>query len=1521
MSRIVPRLNESIAIIGISCRFPGANDASAFWQNLHDGVESISFFSPEELIDSGVVPSTLINPNFVGAGSILTDIDKFDASFFGLNAREAQSMDPQERFFLECAWHALEDAGYDPEQFKAPIGVYAGCSMSTYLHEIYRNPEFVNLVGHLQILIGNDKDYLTTHASYKLNLTGPSFSVQTTCSTSLVSVCLACDGLRNHNCDMALAGGVCIRVPQVTGYFHEPGGIYSPDGHCRVFDARAQGVIFGNGVGVVVLKRLEDAIADGDAIYALIKGYAINNDGSAKASYAAPGLNGQEEVIVRAQASAGIQPQDITYVETHGTGTTIGDPIEIAALTKAFRRGTDEKGFCAVGSVKTNFGHLDYAAGVAGLIKAVLALKHKLIPPSLHFEEANPEIDFDSGPFYVNSKLAKWDTERLPRRAAVSAFGIGGTNAHVVLEEAPAIDVRSTLRPYHLLTLSARTSSALETSAANLAKYLRANSDLDAADVAYTYQTGRRAFNHRRAVVYEKTDDLANSLEQLESKRGFTATAATKERPVAFMFSGQGSQYVNMGRGLYRCEAAFREQIDHCCDLLRPYLKRNLLEILYPDTLDTHENEAQLRQTAITQPALFVFEYSLAKLWMLWGIHPSAMIGHSIGEYVAACLAGVFSLEDALPLLVERGRLMQELPEGSMLAVLLPENDARAFLDDDLSLAALNERSQCVVSGTSAAIDRLEARLSQQGVSYQRLRTSHAFHSQMMDPVLAPFTEKVRQVTLKEPEIPYVSNVTGSWIDPTAAQDPTYWAQHLRLPVRFALGLHEILQNPDQVLLEIGPGETLSALARRHSCKTPGHIVLPSVRHQQEPCSDSEFLLRTVGRLWSMGVPLDWSSLHRGESRRRVHLPTYPFERRRFWVDPPSNAEPAGPITKKPEISDWFYEPSWSFSIAPEYPNVESVVKQHRWLIFKSELNAINEVEVLLNKLGARVTMVREGPRFANIAPNEYEINPKLAADYQSLFRELRATGSIPTQIMHFWSVTPEDRELGTPDFDRAQEMGLYSLISIAQALIQEGIQDPLQLVIVSNYVHNVSGEEEICPAKSTVLGACKAIPQEYPNLSCRNIDLSALKTSGAGLEIAKQLIAEVASDFAEPVVAYRGGQRWVQAFEPVTLYEAPEICPMLREGGVYMITGGLGKIGLELARHLAVEVRAKLVLVGRSQFPPSEQWGELLSQGENNLVVQKIRAVQELERLGSEVMLFSGDVADERSMQCAAEDISKRFGGLHGLIHGAGDLRPDSFCAIDQATRDLCERQFHSKIRGLLVLHKVFKDSPLDFWILMSSISSVLAGLGYVGYSAANIFMDSFATEHNRRQKTPWISINWDTWNFDYNTGADGNTNPLLLSMNPEEGLDALERILSWTDLPQVVVSTGDLAARIDQWIDLKSLRDRVSEDGRQVHVDDRTELSTAYVPPRNQMEQTISEVWQETLGVSRVGALDNFFTDLSGSSLLAAQLVAQLRNKFQVNFSLRRFLEAPTVEGLAITIQGVAYAAGETAKSANTS
>ncbi len=715
-------------------RFPGAKSVAEFWRNLKSGVESIRPLSDQELLRAGVDAELLSDPGYVKVASALDDVEMFDASFFGFSPRDAAILDPQQRHFLECCWEALEDAGWDPQQFAGSVGVYAGSGFNGYLiHNLLPNQKLMKSAGEFVLRqTGNDKDVLATRASYHLNLTGPSMTIQTACSTSLVSIHVACQSLLNHECDMALAGGVTIEVPSHAGYEYREGEILSRDGHCRSFDAASSGTVFGSGVGIVILRRLEDALADGDQIHAVILGTAINNDGSRKVGYLAPSVAGQAEVVVEALSVAGVDADSISYVETHGTGTLVGDPIEVSGLTTAFRQSTDRRGYCAIGSVKSNVGHLDAAAGVAGFIKTVQALKHRQIPPSLNFSKPNPLIDFENSPFFVNTSLREWPNGKYPRRAGVTSLGIGGTNAHAVVEEAPRIAPSGPSRKFQLLTISAKTESALDSAATRLGNFLEEHPDVNLADVAFTLHRGRAKFAHRRAVVCQTPAEAATLLQ----RKGTGAASSTKdqlERPVIFLFSGQGAQYVDMGRGLYETEAVFKAHVDQCCELLAGPLGLDLRTILFPSG-DREEADRQLAQTATTQPALFVIEYALAKLWESWGIRPDAMLGHSIGEFAAACLAGVMSLEDALSAVATRGRLMQALPAGgAMLAVGLNEHEAIQVANGTLSLAAVNGRDQCVISGAAEPLREVESRLTRDGVSCHPLQTSHAFHSALMD--------------------------------------------------------------------------------------------------------------------------------------------------------------------------------------------------------------------------------------------------------------------------------------------------------------------------------------------------------------------------------------------------------------------------------------------------------------------------------------------------------------------------------------------------------------------------------------------------------------------------------------------------------------------------------------------------------------------------------------------------------------------------------------------------------------------
>jgi non-ribosomal peptide synthase protein (TIGR01720 family) len=1402
-------LADAIAVIGMAGRFPGARNLDEFWENLKSGVESISFFSDSEIESTGLYTDLLKDPRLVKAAGVLDDVDLFDASFFGFSPREAEITDPQQRLFLECAWEAFENAGYDAERFEGLIGVYAGTSVNTYLMNLYSNPELVSAIGPLQIVMANDKDFLSTRVSYKLNLRGPSLTVQTACSTSLVAVHLAAQSLLDGQCDMALAGGVSVTVPQKTGYLYQEGGIHSRDGHCRAFDSNGTGFVKGNGVGVVILRRLEDALNDGDNISATIRGSAINNDGSVKVGYTAPSELGQAEVIASALAIAGVGPETISYVEAHGTATPIGDPIEIAALNRVLNSDSQR---CAIGSVKTNVGHLDAAAGVAGLIKAVLALQHESIPPSLNFEQPNPQIDF-AGRFFVNDKLTEWKSS--PRRAGVSSFGIGGTNAHVVLEEAPAVESEVSGRSSHLLVLSAKTETALETATRNLAKYLAEHDEVNLADVAHTLQIGRKEFAHRRAVTCSNVADAIAALDSLDPRLVITAARESSDPAVVFMFSGQGTQYVNMGLELYRIEQVFREQFDLCAEAYKPYLDLDLREVIYP----LEEQRAdQLKQTYITQPALFTIEYALAKLWMSWGVQPKALIGHSIGEFVAACLAGVFTFADAVRLVVARGRLMQQMEPGSMLTVPLPEEEVRKLLAGrDLSVSAVNGPANCVVSGPTEMIDEFEWELSDRVVACRRLETSHAFHSAMMEPAVAPFIEEVRSVALKPPQIPLISNVTGQWISDEVT-DPSYWGRHLRETVRFSEGASELLRDA-HAFLEIGPGQTLSTLIRRQTGYSTQTVVATSLRHAQESGSDLARCQKSLGQLWAAGVSVKWKALYAGEKRRRVALPAYPFERERYWIEADLSAKTTSySREKKTDLADWFYVPTWKETLAPLASE-----ENRGWLVFADECGLAAELVQELKERQQDVFVVNDGPNTAE--------------DYRRLLRELRR---LPDVILHLSNVT--DSGSGRPINSR-----FFDLMFLAQALGEEMIasgseERSSRILVVSNGMQDVTGDDLWAPEKALLLGPCRVISQEYPNVICRSIDVIVHDRK----KLVARLIAEANSDSDETVIAYRGNRRWTQTFTPLRVPELKTHPVKLREGGVYLITGGLGGVGLEIAEYLARTAKAKLVLLGRSTH--QERAERLLS-------------------TGAEVLFAKADVTNVEEMRQALDKAFRRFGAIHGVVHAAG-VAGDGL--IQLKTTEAAANVLAPKVTGTLVLADLLKDTPLDFFVLCSSIRSLQGGAGHSDYCAANAFLDAFA----RYKNMPVQSINWGAWSevgmsVDYVRERNLDPDELLgTGMSSAEGVEAFARALQ-TNLPQIIVAPQDL----ETLLAIQS-SEPPKIAARAVH--QRPRLKGAFVAPQTETEQLIAGFWRELLGIETIGIHDNFF-ELGGDSILSLRITAR--------------------------------------------
>ena len=1168
-----------------------------------------------------------------------------------------------------------------------------------------------------------------------------------------------------------------------------------------------------------------------------------------------------------AQALAGVQPGTISHIEAHGTGTALGDPIEIAALTQVFRADTQAIGFCAVGSVKTNIGHLDPAAGIAGLIKTVLALEHRTLPPSVHFQRPNPAIDFASSPFYVASAAAPWPEGPTPRRAGVSSFGIGGTNAHLVLEEAPGRSPTAS-RGWQLLVISARSPAALDTATANLARHLDQESPASLADLAFTLQAGRTAFANRRALVCRDLAD-ARTLGSAKSARVLSGVVGPSDPAIAFMFPGQGAQYVAMGRELYLHEPVFAQHLDYCARYLFPHLNIDFRELLYSPSESTRIAAEHLQQTAITQPVLFAIEYALAQLWMAWGVRPTAMIGHSIGEYVAACLAGVFSLDDGLELVAARGRLLQQLPVGAMLAVALSEAAVQTYLDDGVALAALNTPDLCVVSGPQPAIERLAARLAASGIEGHRLPTSHAFHSPMMDPALAEYTRLVQRLPLSPPQIPFVSNVTGDWITPAEAMDPAYWTAHLRRTVRFADGVRELLADPARLLLEVGPGRTLATMARR-APNAKGRQILSSLRHPDEQHEDTHFVLETLARLWLYGAAINWPAIHHSERRHKVALPTYPFERQRYWIDPPSSvpAKPArtthGSPNVKMDIADWLYAPSWRRTVGPD--SVEEHAPGSSWLVLADATVGPALIEQLESE-GCDVVHVVPGGRFDRVSERAYTLDPTRRADYEALAQQLRDLEQTPRYVAHLWGITTTGL-----DFEASQQLGFYSLIFLMQTLAPTSAPVSLRVLVASCGTQAVLGGDRIVPAAATSQGLCRVIPQEYLNVACCHVDLENATTG-----VASSLIAELRAGCQDAVVAYRRGHRWVESFQP--LRTGADGKSRLREGGVYLITGGLGRLGLILADDLVRRVRATVVLTTRSA--PSQD---------------RLRALQRLEAQGGRVLVEIADVADAVSMTALINSIVAQCGALDGVVHLAGLTDESSMAEVRALSPELCEAHFRPKARGLLVLTGALRGQPLDFVLLFSSLSTVLGGLRMAAYASANTFMNAAAAQSDAGGSLPLISVAWDGWERD---GASGDR----AYVEPREGLEVLHRILAMPHPPRVIaVSSRDLEARLDRWIRLTMPADHASQSDLPQHA--RPDLAAIYVAPRNGVEERVANLWKTMLGVERIGIDDNFF-ELGGHSLLVIQLASRLRATFDIEVGADAIFDTPTIAGLATTIE----------------
>ena len=1374
MSEEGPGEND-IAIVGMALRVPGASSPTEFWQNLREGRESIVDYDEETMLASGESKEALRNPAYVRRGGALRDMKLFDRDFFGFGPKEAAILDPQHRHFMELCWEALEDGGHTPKRFDGRIGLFGGCGMGSYFYfNVCSNRDLVDSVGLFLLRhTGNDKDFLATRVSYVLDLKGPSINVQTACSTSLVATHLACQSLLTGESDLALAGGVTILFPTEAGYVFRDGEVLSPDGHCHAFDHRAQGTILSSGGGVVALRRLEDALADGDEIYAIIKGSAVNNDGGQKVGYLAPSVDGQAAAMTEAYSLADLDPTSIGFIECHGTGTYMGDPIEIAALTQAFRASDPDKSagnqFCRIGSVKTNIGHLDTAAGVVGLMKAALALKHGEMPPSLNYDRPNPEIGFEHTPFVVNDTLRAWPAGREPRRAAVNSLGVGGTNAHVVLEESvdSAVSTPSE-RPFTLLQISARAKKSLDGACERLASHLEDHPELDLADVAFSLQTSREELERRRILVAKDRGEAIELLKGLDPRRVFTHSVTEGRASLVFMFSGGGSQYPNMGRDLYDSEPVFREHVDRGFSLYQQRTGVDLRPLVYCDESELPRFEPQLAETQCQLPAIFIFEYAMVQLLADKGLEPDLLIGHSMGENAAACVAGVISYQACLDWVILRGQLTAKTPLGGMISVSLPADDLVAYLGDACDLAAANAPGLSVASGSAAEIDALQKRLEDAEIDFQRIQVDRAGHSRLFDPILSEFRTFIESLDLQAPKIPMISNRTGQFLTDEQATDPDYWVEHLRESVRFATGLATVLETPGRVLVEVGPGQALCSFARQQPAQGALANIIPSYRHRADASSDAAYFLATLGRLWASGVDLDLSRLYEGETRRRVRLPTYAWDHQSYFIDR-VEASAAPSDSNLPEyvedVTDWGFVPTWQ----PAPIDPRRLESAQTWLIFMDRAGLGRRLRKRLEAQGHRVVSVFEADNYRKRSEFEYSLAPELGREgYDALIKDLAAAGHMPSQVVHLWLATDAERfRPGSSFFHENLQNGFYSLYFLARAMADENLPGEVHLTVVSTGMQKVLADDDsLYPEKATALGPIEVVPRELPGVTCKSIDVAWPESGGSFLRqkllgrrattagrpesldrIVDQLEAEILAPAESDIVAHRGNDRYVRRFEPGPLRaRRVEAASPLVDRGVYLITGGLGGLGLTLADRLAREVPGiRLVLVGRGAMPARDRWDDLLATpGTPDQQIRRIRQIRALEATGAEVMTLAADVTNLDEMRRGVSAVRERFGPIDGIFHAAGVVSDDLIQM--KADADI-ERVFGPKVHGTLVLDSLLEEAGAKLLVLYSSTSAITAPPGQVDYVAANSFLDAFA-QSRRGHPVRTISINWGIWN-----------------------------------------------------------------------------------------------------------------------------------------------------------------------------
>jgi len=1462
--------SKDIAIIGMSCRFPNAQNIDEFWQALCEGNDCLTRFN-----DSSLSSILLTDENFIPVKGIFDNVDKFDAHFFNFSPIDAKITDPQHRIFLECAWEALEHAAIAPRKMQSKvISIFSGMTDTTYLKENLEKSNWsCNEVDSFQKRIATSMGMLSTQVSYRLNLKGRSININTACSSGLVTIDYACKDLILGQSDIALAGASSIVFPEKQGYFYQSGSIVSKDGKCRPFSSESNGTVFSNGVGMVVLKRLEDAIRDKNTIYAIIKGCGVNNDGAEKLGFTAPSLQGQISCIQEALHQAQVNPEKISYLEAHGTATSLGDAIEIKALNTVYRKYTDKNNYCALGSVKANIGHTDVTAGIAGIIKTALCLYHKKIPPLVHFNTPNPDLSLPNSPFYVNTNLLEWDTTG-NRYAGVSSFGVGGTNAHAILSDYDGKEETSStasLQNEELILLSAKTKNALQDSVNNLNLHVQMCGDINLKNIAFTLQTGRENFPWRQFSVGKKTQEIVDNLERNRP----TSLDKISQPSLVFMFSGQGSQYSKMAMGLFETVPQFAHYLRLGAKIAQPLLQCDLLSLIREtDTPKLHETE-------YAQPALFIIEYALAKVLMECGVVPDILIGHSIGEYVAACLSGVFSFEDGITLICMRGLLMSTAPKGAMLSLETTKELLEQYIRiANVDIALQNTTHHFVLSGSSDEIFKLEDYLTECNLPFKRLKVSHPFHSRHMASIEQPFKELFSNIKLCAPKIPIISNATGDWLLEGEATNPNYWYRHLRETVQFSSSVKRIFQNKNPLFIEIGPGQSLCGFIKEINSNASTLCTIPDKR---QSTSDLYQLLSTFGELWSRGVNINVENLVEAKGHKYIPLPTYPFQRQRYWVEPD--------IDSISNHSPTFYRPVWSYEVIQDH--LPSHLKDFDYLIFKDDRGIGDKIANVLIGQSIQPIIIELGQEFKQFNKFHLQINLSQKSDYIQLISCLKNRLTRPI-IFHSFSCNKKAKSyLNTEQIENNLNYGFYSLLYLTQALIAElGTITTIHLSVITMTTQRVVGTEDICPVNATLVGATRVIPQEHPNISCNLMDIVGNEDITYMIHDAINWSTITQKKKAHQLTAYRNGYRWELSYLP---FKSKQMSTRLADNGIYLVTGGLGGIGLSLCIAIAQQISSPtFIICSRTAAVDEREWAAIAIDL-THPSQQKIILLQKLKELGANISLQQTNIGNYEETHNLINFCKRNFGTINGVIHAAGVAGGG---LIQLKTKEVAQKIILSKINATYHLARALKDFRLDFVVLMSSIASVTGEPGQYDYCAANSCLDAFASSRLFNTQS-LLSINWNTWRDvgmsvdtmrpdDINLFDRGNT------ITPAQGQDLFIKALS-NSCSNLIVSNMSIEDYVRHSHNTQATTEKEDKESR-----DTFDLRQDFKAPMGDIEQRLAKLWQNNLHIANIGIDDDFF-DLGGHSLKALNLIQQINNSLQTSLSIQHLYQAPTIYKLA--------------------